>query len=823
MTTAWCGMAELHARRTAAREVDLQGSKPPSKKLKAEHLLDFESQHVKPDELITYFFWAEDIGPDGKPRRTSGDMFFAEVRHFEEIFRQGEQPSGGEQENQGEQGENAQAAEELAELQKEIINATWKLVRREIGSKPSERFADDSKLLLESQQSAIKQAAQAGQRLENPESKGYLDEAVRFMKEAETQLDKAVKNSSVAAHTPALVAEQSAYQALLKLRAREFNVVRGNQRQRSRSGRAGQNASQRQLQQLELSNDENRYEQQSTAKADQEKLSTREREQRETRQVLNRLRELAQRQSDLNERLKELQSALEAAKTAKAREEIERQLKRLRDQQQQVLRDTDELRERMENEENRDRMAEARQQMEQGREHVRQASEALEQGRLPQAITEGARAGQQLNNLREDLRKSAGNQFSEELTEMREQARQLDKDQKQVTEQLDEWNQNPQRTLRDTGARGQVKQQLEKQQTQLDKLLDRMRKTVEDAEENEPLLAKGLYDTARKAAEKKIPDALKVTEQLVEAGVPEDAAKASQYAGQGLEQLREGVERAAESVLGDETAALKRAQGELDNLADQINRELAQAEGRETPGNQRAARPGERPDGNSDPNQPRTKGQGAQQKGQENGQPGQEEGQAGTEGQRRNSQPQQPGQGGRERDRSGADRKAQGKSQRGQRQPGAPEDQQAGQEGQGDQEGQQAGQGNQPALGRTSRATRKGQAPGAESRARSRKGSGPAWKPGGSREGSGPAWKPGRSREGSGRAWKPGGSRTGPKQGGERKPEGQQGQPGQGQRKAGISLRGTRQVAREGMIGSGVVLEAVVGTAADSSTGCSMA
>ncbi len=63
----------------------------------------------------------------------------------------------------------------------------------------------------------------------------------------------------------------------------------------------------------------------------------------------------------------------------------------------------------MENEENRERMAEARQQMEQSREHVRQASEALEEGRLPQALTEGARAGQKLNNLREQLRKESSN------------------------------------------------------------------------------------------------------------------------------------------------------------------------------------------------------------------------------------------------------------------------------------------------------------------------------------------------------------------------------------------------------------------------------
>ena len=45
----------------------------------------------------------------------------------------------------------------------------------------------------------------------------------------------------------------------------------------------------------------------------------------------------------------------------------------------------------------------------------------------------------------------------------------------------------------------------------LDQLLEQMRRTVQDAEESEPLLAKELYDAVRKANEQKIPDALKVS------------------------------------------------------------------------------------------------------------------------------------------------------------------------------------------------------------------------------------------------------------------------------------------------------------------------
>jgi hypothetical protein len=131
---------------------------------------------------------------------------------------------------------------------------------------------------------------------------------------------------------------------------------------------------------------------------------------------------------------------------------------------------------------------------------------------------------------------------------------------------------------------------------------------VQEAEETEPLLAKELFDTVRKADKQAIPDALKVAERLAEAGIAEEAAKSSRRAGQGIGQLREGVERAAKNVLGDETAALRRAQGEVEDLADQINREMAQSTGR---------------DGQRDPNRPRSKAQDPQPKrtqGQQGGQ-----------------------------------------------------------------------------------------------------------------------------------------------------------------------------------------------------------
>jgi hypothetical protein len=107
------------------------------------HAIRLEELKAQPDDLLSYHFWAEDFAPDGSVRRSESDMYFAEVRPFDEIFRQGEQPPGGQQQGQQGQGQNAQQAQQLGELQKQIINATWKVIRREIGSKLTDSFASD--------------------------------------------------------------------------------------------------------------------------------------------------------------------------------------------------------------------------------------------------------------------------------------------------------------------------------------------------------------------------------------------------------------------------------------------------------------------------------------------------------------------------------------------------------------------------------------------------------------------------------------------------------------------------------------------------------
>ena len=109
------------------RLIESGGPATGNQKRSFDYLIDMEKLGVEEDQVVGYFVWADDYGPDGKPRRTFSDIFFAEVRPFEEIFRP-EQSGMSENESQGQQGQqNQNPSVKLAELEKEIVVATWKL------------------------------------------------------------------------------------------------------------------------------------------------------------------------------------------------------------------------------------------------------------------------------------------------------------------------------------------------------------------------------------------------------------------------------------------------------------------------------------------------------------------------------------------------------------------------------------------------------------------------------------------------------------------------------------------------------------------------
>ncbi len=533
------------------------------------HLVALELENAEPDQLVSYYFFADDIGVSGEKRRTMSDMFFAEVRHFEEIFREGQPPPSGAPPAESEE---AKKAEELGENQKQIIAATWKIIRRESRSEVSDAFGDDVTLLVESQQALIGQMEELIGELKDAQSKKYAAEVVTAMKTAVVRLMKTHEEMQADLLNPALTSERSAYQGLLKLRAREHQIVQ--QQQSPSQSKSSKSASQQQMEQLELDNKKNRYE--AEQKANQQEQ---DQQNREELQVLNRLRELARRQGDLNQKLKELEHELKAAKTEEEKDEIERQLKRLREEQQELLRDVDELKDRLEKPENQQEMADTREKLEETRSKVRQASEALEEGKLSQALNEGTRAERELEKLRDEVRQKAAGQFGESMKDLRQQAREIGERQDQIAEALNENapknDDRPSLRSEQKPSGEKLQNELDDQKEQLDHVLEQMQDVVEKAETAEPLLARQLYETVRKTRADRASEALDETRELNRRGLTKDAAVAERRAHEGLDRMQKGIERAAEAVLGSELETLKRASRELADAGKAVQQELA--------------------------------------------------------------------------------------------------------------------------------------------------------------------------------------------------------------------------------------------------------
>ncbi len=548
----------------------------PREKRQFTHLLSLENLSAQPDQLLSYFIWADDLGPDGKVRRSASDMYYAEVRPFEELFREGQAPPAGE----GEQGSQNNEMLKLAELQKQIINATWKLQRQANVGLNADAGADktpvrraaapahekDIKVVEQSQEEALKQASEKKEESQNARTKALWDTVEKQMENAAEHLGKA--SQDLDALPLAVASEQAAYQALLKLASREKQVVQGR---RNQGASGGQN--QQELDQLDLKQAENKYENQKQAAANKQNP-----EQREQNQILSRLKELSQRQQDLNERLKELQNALQEAKTDQERDEIRRRLKRLREEEQQMLADTDELLQRMDRPENQAQMANARQQLENTRNQIQRASEMIEKEAVGQALSSGTRAQRELQDLREDLRKKNSAQFAEEMRQMRTDARDLAQKEDQISDKLKALAANKPKTLSDSPETTQLQQQLGAQTEKMTNLLDNITRVSQEAEASEPLLAKQLYDTLRKASQGNADQSLQRARELLKLNFPDEAGQFEQRARKEIVDVKQGVERAAESVLGDETEALRLARRELDELSRQLEKELAKGD-----------------------------------------------------------------------------------------------------------------------------------------------------------------------------------------------------------------------------------------------------
>ena len=651
-------------------------------KLAVAHVLRMEDLGVEVGQVVSYFLWADDRDRDGELRRGYSDLFFATVRPFEEIFRQNRSATEGmrQQQQQGEGGEQGgeqqQSIANLLDSQKDIISATWNIKRRKA---TDEKLAEDIQVVADSQGELLGMLEQASALLQDSESGGQAYQANEAMQAAADNLAKAKDSSGDAlgeALSAAIMEEQTALQHLQRLRENEFRVSRqqAQQQRQQQQGRGNSNRAQRQLDQLDMQDTQNNYELESKAER-QRQQAQQQGERAEQLQTLNRLKELARRQSDLNQRLQELQIALLDAGDEAERERIERELKRLQDEQRNLIDDLDEVQQRMDRSQD-DELAESRQQLEEAREQMEQTARNLEQQQLSQAANSGSRASRNLDEVEEDYKEQTANEFADAMREMRQEARELDNTQSELNKAIEEDRQKTFRSLSDEGELKEALDMAESQKGQLEDLLQQMEQVSREAEESEKLLSQELEDGVRRARQDNMEESLDQLSLLMRNNLPNETSDIQRGLTENISELRDTVENAAEKIIGSDEDAMRFAADRLDELREEVEREmeLAQNEGQSQPGQ-----------GQGQPNEEQEENQQRQGRGQageeQQGQPGHGQGQP-SEEQEENQQRQGRGQAGEEQ---------QGQPGQGQR----PGDQENPQTAQG-RDGQPGGSNDQP-------------------------------------------------------------------------------------------------------------------------------
>jgi hypothetical protein len=292
------------------------------------HLLAAEDLRVKPGDVITYYARARDIAR-GKPSTlATSDIFFLEVKPFDEEFVAAQSQAGG--------GGGDPQIESLIDAQKQIIASTWNVERRSQGG----RSSDDVKAIAQAQAELKARAEQqAGSRsrrtrtrgappqriaAEEAEQRAGADDPIAIAIEA---MGKALQQLEGDRTKDALTHEMAALNGLLQAQAE----VRRRQvtQQASGGGGGGGNRSEQDLSALfdkELQRD------QKTNYENRPSVETRpENEKKDS--ALDRIRDLAKRQEDLSQRQRDL------AQSNVSAEERTRQLEKLTREQEELRRE----------------------------------------------------------------------------------------------------------------------------------------------------------------------------------------------------------------------------------------------------------------------------------------------------------------------------------------------------------------------------------------------------------------------------------------------------------------------------------------------------
>ena len=568
-----------------------------------QHLLAAEDLKVRPGDVITYYARARDVGRGKRPTETKTDMFFLEVHPFNAEYEQAQSQAGGG----GAAGDPQ--LESLIAAQKEIISATWNIERRSAAGRSDEDIKSVAAAQAELK-TRVERALGGGrgrrgrdfmpQRValqQPPQPRPASGDPVASAVEA---MARAVERLSAARTRDAITHEMAALNNLLQAQA-EVRRRQVMQQQASAGGRG----SNRQTQDLSALFDKELQRQQRTNYEQRSQVETREDQQQDQtdQAALDRIRDLARRQEELNRRQREL--------AAMSAEERKRQLEKLTRDQQELQRQAEELSRQLNQQQQAGQQQQSGQQQsgqqqsgqqqsgqqqsgrqagqqpsgqqQQGNSAVRDAVEQMRQaaGEMQRAdgdaaARRGERAVEQLRRAEQQMRGESGDARQRAAADLQAEAQQIAQEQQRIAAEAGRLEKGGESNTEDARRRLAADK---------DRLADRVGALQREAEQLGQSAGKGSEPTrAREAAAQLERDKIEArmrdgAEGMRKGGPPSQGAE--QQVARSLDQVVEklgGAASAETRQMADQLEQSSRIREQLDKLEAQMKQ--AQAAGK---------------------------------------------------------------------------------------------------------------------------------------------------------------------------------------------------------------------------------------------------
>ena len=518
-----------------------------------------EEFDVEPGDIISYYAHAVDNNTRTGPGEASSDIYFIEIRPFNENFQEAEGEPASPMPN---------PLLKMIGSQKQIIRETSKHINAKPLSVTDEyrsavkKTADKQTDLTDETQKLADEFSMAmqGESAVTPEILMNLEDAIAEMREAADSLN-AVQP------TEAISSEQEALELLIKVSLELPQVL---MQMRNSNPQLAENL------ELEMEELQNELENQ------QNELDAEMQER--TQEMLDQARQMLSEQQQLNQQSQQL--GRESQPSPSEMQQNSQQQGQLSQQAQQMAQQLGNMQQNAQGTQGQ-RLDQAGQAMQQAGEQMQQASEGMQQQEPQMSAAKGQKAEERLEEAVEQLEKVASEFTDAALESAEQQAEQLIEAQSDVQQETQELkNRSQQSEMRPEDFRRAS--ELANQQRELQRDLESLERTLqnlpEQLSEENPEAARNVTDAMRRLTEEQTAGDMSTAQRALQWRSFRAADQNQQEVVETLRQVQGDLQQAQANMANTEEEQLEAALQQLQQAREQmedIQRELEAMEGQE--------------------------------------------------------------------------------------------------------------------------------------------------------------------------------------------------------------------------------------------------